>query len=72
MAITAADVERAIRGIDFPADRNDLIQQAKTNRANTDIIGIIENLPKNEFKSPIDVSKAFGEERRNHRSQIHH
>lgn len=67
MAVTAADVERAIRGIDFPADRNDLIKKAKRNKANSDVIVIIENLPRNEFKSPIDVSKAFGEERRGHK-----
>lgn len=67
MAVTAADVGRAIRGIDFPADRDDLIHQAKNNKANTDIIDILENLPGNNFKSPIDVSKAFGEERRSRR-----
>lgn len=67
MAVTAADVERAIRGIDFPADRNDLVQQAQSNKANSDIIDILKNLPWNRFNSPIDVSKAFGKERRMHR-----
>lgn len=67
MAVTAADVEHAIRGIDFPADRNDLVQQAEGNKANSDVIDILKNLPGNEFSSPIDVSKAFGEERRSHR-----
>lgn len=64
MAVTAADVEHAIRGISFPADRNDLVEQAESNRANSDIIDIIKDLPGNKFKSPIDVSKAFGEARR--------
>jgi hypothetical protein len=64
MAVTAADVEHAIRGISFPADRNDLIEQAESNRANSDIIDILKDLPVNKFKSPIDVSKAFGESRR--------
>lgn len=67
MAVTAADVERAIRGIDFPADRNDLIQQAQNNKADSNIIDILKNLPGNQFNSPIDVSKAFGKERRSHR-----
>lgn len=67
MAVTAADVERAIRGIYFPADRNDLIEQARSNKAKTDVINILKNLPRNKFKSPIDVSKAFGEERKSHR-----
>ena len=64
MAVTAADVEHAIRGISFPADRNDLIEQAESNRANADIIDILKDLPGNKFKSPIDVSKAFGERKR--------
>jgi hypothetical protein len=60
MAVTAADVEHAIRGISFPADRNDLVNQAESNRADSDIIDILKDLPGNKFKSPIDVSKAFG------------
>jgi hypothetical protein len=64
MAVTAADVEHAIRGIQFPSDRNGLVKQAESNKADSDIIDIIKDLPGNEFRSPIDVSKAFGEKKR--------
>ncbi|HOI70763.1 MAG TPA: DUF2795 domain-containing protein [Methanobacterium sp.] len=64
MARTAADVEHAIKGISFPANRSDLVNQAENNNAKSDIIDIIKDLPRNNFKSPIDVSKAFGERRR--------
>lgn len=67
MAVTAADVEHAIRGIDFPADRNDLVNQAQSNKADSDVIDILKNLPGNQFKSPIDVSKAFGKKIRSRR-----
>lgn len=64
MAVTAAEVEHAIKGISFPANRSDLVNQAESNKADSDIIDIIKDLPGNKFKSPIDVSKAFGERRR--------
>ena len=64
MAVSAADVEHAIKGIDFPASRDDLVQQANNNNANNDVVQAIEKLPKQRFKSPIEVGQAFGKERR--------
>lgn len=59
--VTAATVEKSIKGINFPASKQDLIQQAKSNNADKQVIQEIENLPKDQFSSPIDISKAFGQ-----------
>ena len=61
--ISAADVEHAIKGIKFPANRNDLIHQAKNNKEEPEVVQILKDLPENKFNTAVDVSKAFGEEK---------
>lgn len=64
MAVSAADLEHAIKGIDFPASKDELVEQASNNNADDSVVAVIKDLPKQKFKSPIEVSKAFGKERR--------
>lgn len=56
-----AAVERYLKGIKFPASKNDLVNKAKENNAPSDVmhvIGLFDD--KKEFHSPIDVSKEVG------------
>lgn len=58
------EIEKSLKGINFPANKQNLVQQAKSNHANRDIINAIRDLPEDKFKSPTDVARAWGEERR--------
>ena len=58
------EIEKALKGMDYPASKQDLVQKAKSNNASQDVIQTIQNLPQDQFNSPTDVQKAFGEERR--------
>ncbi|MGZ7066873.1 MAG: DUF2795 domain-containing protein [Methanobacterium sp.] len=40
------------------------MQQAKQNNASKDVMNTIENLPEEKFNSPVDVQKAWGQEKR--------
>ena len=57
------EIQEALKGIDYPADKNELMQQAKQNKARQDVMDAIENLPSKKFNSPVDVQKAWGKER---------
>ncbi len=59
--VTAATLEKSIKGINFPASKQDLIQQAKSNNAGQDVIQEIENLPDQQFRTARDVAKGFGQ-----------
>ncbi|MEN6617712.1 MAG: DUF2795 domain-containing protein [Syntrophorhabdus sp.] len=54
-----AAVENYLKGIDFPANKKKLMQQARDNDAPDDVIRTIERLPDQQFHSPIDISKAM-------------
>lgn len=58
---SAAELEKYLKGVNFPASRQDLIKKAKANGAPEEVIDMINDLSEDNFNSPIDVSKAFGE-----------
>ena len=55
------EIEKALKGINFPASKQDLVQQAKQNNASQDVIQTIQKLPQDRFNSPTDVQKAWGQ-----------
>jgi Protein of unknown function (DUF2795) len=59
MTVSAADLEQAVTGINFPATKNELVNQAKDNKADNKVVKVLEKLPKRRFTSPMQISKAF-------------
>ena len=57
-------IEKSLKGMNYPASKQDLVKKAKQNKASKEVIQTIENLPSNNFNSPVDVQKAFGQEKR--------
>lgn len=55
------EVEKSLKGIDFPAKKDDLVKHAKQHGANQDVLETIQQLPKEEFFNAADVAKAIGE-----------
>jgi hypothetical protein len=56
-----SNVSMHLKGIDFPAHKQDLIEQAKRNRADRDVMEVINSMQDHEFRNMADVMKAYGE-----------
>lgn len=56
-----AEVEKCLKGVNYPAKKEDLIKHAEKQGANKDIIDTLREMREENFNSPIDVSKAVGE-----------
>jgi hypothetical protein len=56
---TPINVTKVLKGIDFPASKQDLVQQARTLHAEQSVIEEIQRLDDREFQSMADVTKAF-------------
>jgi hypothetical protein len=54
-------VQKFLKGMDYPASKNDLIEQAKRNKADESVISMLQGMKTNKFNSPADVSKALGD-----------
>ncbi|MDX1620274.1 MAG: DUF2795 domain-containing protein [Nitriliruptorales bacterium] len=49
-------IQDAIEGVDYPASRDDLLQQARVNDADDEVIEVLERLPRLTFASPTEVT----------------
>jgi Mg/Co/Ni transporter MgtE len=58
LALTA-DLARRLRGVVFPATKEDLIRHARDNRAGDDIIRVLEELEDREYERLADVMKSY-------------
>ena len=56
-----AEVEKCLKGVNYPAKKDDLIKHAQNQGANKDVIETLKEMREENFNSPIDVSKAVGE-----------
>ncbi len=59
--ISAADFARGLKGAHFPASKDDLVDLARENGVEDEIIETMEDLPEDEFASVAEVEKAFGQ-----------
>ena len=62
---SAASIAKILKGIDFPANKNDLVNHASQNKGQTDdsddVIDTIDQLPDKEYKSMADVEHEVGQ-----------
>ncbi|WP_244818084.1 DUF2795 domain-containing protein [Caballeronia sp. Lep1P3] len=56
------DMQKALKGIDYPANKQTLLDTARSNGASEEITNALDALPDQDFESPAAVSKAVGQE----------
>ena len=62
--LSAADLQTYLKGMDYPAGRQDLITHARKNNAPEGVITVIEGFSDRTYRSAADVSAEFGSEAR--------
>lgn len=56
------DMQKALKGVDYPADKQTLVETARSNGASEDVMSALDALPDQQFQTPAEVSKAVGQE----------
>jgi len=54
------DVTKRLKGIDFPAGKQDLLKHAKGQGADGSILELIEKMPDGKYETMADVMKGVG------------
>lgn len=54
----AGDIEKHLKGVDYPARKEDLLQAAQSNDAPDNVLTEVRNLPQRLYDGPSDVMKA--------------
>ncbi|AJE17096.1 MULTISPECIES: DUF2795 domain-containing protein [Stutzerimonas] len=56
-----ANVATYLKGIDYPANKQDLLQHARQNGAEQDVVDVLERMPEQQYGNMADVMKGYGE-----------
>lgn len=59
--VNPIQLQKHLKGVDYPASKQDLIEHAQQQGADEDAISALEQLPDEQYEAPTDVSKAIGE-----------
>jgi hypothetical protein len=54
-------VQKFLSGMDYPANKDELVDHAKSKGADENIMQTLEQLPDEDYETPADVSKAIGQ-----------
>lgn len=54
-------VQKFLGGIDYPAGKKDIVERAKSEGADKDVLDALGRIPDQEYSSPAAISKALGQ-----------
>lgn len=58
--VNPIQLQKYLGGIDYPADKNTLLEHAQRSGADDGVLQVLRDLPMDRFNSPNDVSEAVG------------
>ena len=59
MAFQVTEVQKALKGVDYPAGRDDLARAAEGNGADSELVSALRDLDKESFDGPNAVQAAM-------------
>lgn len=59
--VNPIQLQKHLKGVDYPASKEDLTKHAQQQGADEDALSTLEKLPDEQYETPADVSKAVGE-----------
>jgi hypothetical protein len=60
--INPIQLQKHLKGVNYPASKDDLMQTARKNKADENVASALEQLPDKEYRTPADVSQAIGQQ----------
>jgi Protein of unknown function (DUF2795) len=60
MTMNPIEVQKNLKGVRYPAGKDDLVTAAEANGADEELLGRLRSLEKDQFDSPADVMGALG------------
>lgn len=59
--VNPIQLQKFLGGIDYPTDKQTLLDTARKKGADDNVMQALEKLPMDRFNSPNDVSEAYGQ-----------
>lgn len=58
---SSAEVQKELKGIDYPASKQDLLDHVRDSGKGKDVHDLLKQIPDKKYNSPVEVSKAIGD-----------
>lgn len=58
--VNPIQLQKYLKGINYPARLKDIVEAARHNNADQNIIETLDQLPDREYKNPAEISKEIG------------
>jgi hypothetical protein len=58
--VSPAIVEKYLAGMHYPAEKKNLVNNAESKNAPSDVMDLIKKSPEKTYNSPIDITKEIG------------
>lgn len=59
MRASLTDVEHALKGINFPKSKNEIVSYAKSNNASNEIVSELQGIPDRTYNNAADLAQEF-------------
>ncbi len=59
--VNPIQVQKFLGGMDYPANKDEIVKHAKSKGADEKVMETLEQLPEDDYETPADVSKAIGQ-----------
>jgi len=60
MDLNPIDVQKNLKGVSYPASRDDLVAAAQENGGDDELLDALRGLDRDEFEAPAQVMEALG------------
>ncbi len=59
--VNPIQVQKFLGGMDYPADKQSIVDTAREQGADERVLNALEQLPDGQFETPADISKGIGQ-----------
>ncbi|AJX35605.1 DUF2795 domain-containing protein [Burkholderia oklahomensis] len=59
-APSPVDIQKTLKGMDYPASKDDVVRCAERSHADGDVIDMLRRIPDRQYDTPASVSKEVG------------
>lgn len=60
MAVNPIEMQKALGGVNYPASKKEIVDQASKHKAGQEVMKALDSLPDKEYESPAAINKEVG------------
>lgn len=59
--VNPVQIQKFLSGMNYPAGKDQIVSRAKSEGADSNVLGMLNKLPNGTYQTPADISQAIGD-----------